>query len=268
MRSARRRKCPPENKRNNTLDWLEDIGKLLPIKQIYKDAAQPAVRQVGQALEKTVKAARFALAPIEYLAAQNDRYQRYLERVANKVPEERLMEAHPQLVGPIFDNLRYVEEDSMIAELFVNLLARAIDKERVHEAHPAFVHIIAQLSPDEAVILFHLKKQLYTYRQHAQFHRETNTFAPRTLTENTFPIAELVFPQNFSIYMDHLHSLDLAGIWQQGNQEVIFEGEPRVQTGVSITSVIALTSFGQLFANACVPDEIPGKLAEPQNTKK
>lgn len=246
------------------MGWLEDIGKLLPVKQIYKDAAQPAVRQVGKVLEKTVKAARFVLAPVEYLAAQNDRYQRYLERVANKVPEERLVEAHPQLAGPIFDNLRYVEEDSIIAELFVNLLARAIDKERVHEAHPAFVHIIAQLSPDEAVILFHLKKQTYTYRQHAQYHRETGTFAPRTLAENTFPTSDLAFPQNFPMYMDHLHSLDLAGIWQQGNQEPISEGEPRVQTGVNITSIITLTSFGQLFANACVPDEMPGKLQSSQ----
>jgi hypothetical protein len=139
--------------------------------------------------------------------------------------------------------------------MFVNLLARAIDKERVHEAHPAFVRIIAQLSPDEATILYHLKKRTFLFRQHATYNSESNTFSSRTVLENEFPIGELAFPQNFGMYMDHLHSLDLAGIWQQGNQEAIMEGNSKVQTGVNITSVITLTSFGNLLAKACVPDE-------------
>ena len=159
--------------------------------------------------------------------------------------------------GPVFDCLRYVPEDSLIAELFVNLLARAIDKERVHEAHPAFTHTIAQLSPDEAVILFHLKKRTFVYRQQARYDRESNTFSPRTLLDNEFPTEQLAFSQNFPMYMDHLHSLDLAGIWQQGNQESTWEGDPKVQTGVKIKSIIALTTFGGLFCKACVPDEMP-----------
>jgi hypothetical protein len=52
------------------MDWLEEIAKALPIKEIYQDAAQPAVKQIGQALERTVKTARFVLAPVEYIAAQ------------------------------------------------------------------------------------------------------------------------------------------------------------------------------------------------------
>jgi len=237
--------------------WEEMLSKVLPGEQIYKDLAQPAVRQLGQSVENVVKVTRFVLAPIDYLAAQQGRWQRYLERVANKVPEEKRIDAHPQLAGPALEGLRYVEEDGIIAEMFINLLARAIDKERVHEAHPAFVHIVSQLSPDEAVILFHLKKRNYTYRQHAKYHPQTNTFSPCTLIENEFPAEQLAFAQNFAMYMDHLHSLDLAGIWQQGNQETIWEGEPKVQTGININSLITVTSFGSLFAKACVPDDSP-----------
>jgi hypothetical protein len=36
------------------------------------------------------------------------------------------------------------------------------------------------------------------------------------------------------MYIDHLHSLNLAGIWQDGNQEPIMEGTPPRQTGVNI----------------------------------
>jgi hypothetical protein len=114
------------------MGWLEEIAKALPIKEIYQDAAQPAVKQVGQALEKTIKTARFVLAPVEYIAAQHVRWERYLERISEKVPEENLIEADPQIAGPVFENLRYAKENSLIAEMFLNLLARAIDKERVH----------------------------------------------------------------------------------------------------------------------------------------
>lgn len=44
-------------------DWQEILAKVLPVEQVYKDLAQPAVQQVGQAAEGIVKAARFLLAP-------------------------------------------------------------------------------------------------------------------------------------------------------------------------------------------------------------
>lgn len=238
------------------MSWLDDVGKVIPIAELYRDIAQPTTREVGEALGNAAKVARFALAPIDYLAAQHQRWKRYLERVAEKVPEERRIEAHPQLAGPVFAGLQYVEETGINAELFLNLLARAIDRDRVSEAHPAFAQLISQLSPDEALILFRLKKRSYVFRQHAVYHPDSNTFEPRTTTHNECPVNELVFPANFGLYMDHLHSLNLAGIWQDGNQEVITEGTPSRQTGVNIKSIITLASFGRMFAQACVPDDL------------
>ncbi|GJL53714.1 MAG: hypothetical protein NPIRA02_08460 [Nitrospirales bacterium] len=239
------------------MDWLEELSKLLPVEKVYEDVAQPTTKQVCTSLESIAKTARWIIAPIDYLAAQNDRYQNFLKRIAEKVPEERRIEAHPQIAGPTLDGLRFVPEDSVIAEMFLNLLARAIDRERVNEAHPAFHQIIAQLSPDEAVVLFHLKRKSYLYRTYARFHADSNTFSPREVIHNEFPTNALTAQENYSLYMDHLHSLNLAGIWQQGNQEPVFEADPNVQTGVRITSLAQLTSFGQLFTKACAPDSLP-----------
>jgi hypothetical protein len=238
------------------MSWLDDVGKVIPIADLYRDLAQPATREVGEALGNAAKVARFVLAPIDYLAAQHQRWKRYLERVAEKVPEERRIEAHPQLAGPVFAGLQYVEETGINAELFLNLLARAIDRERVSEAHPAFAQLISQLSPDEALILFHLKKRTYAFHPHAVYRSDSNTFEGRTTTRNEFPVNELVFPGNFGLYMDHLHSLNLAGIWQDGNQESIMGGTPPRQTGVNIKNLITLESFGRMFAQACVPDDL------------
>lgn len=172
------------------------------------------------------------------------------------MPEAQRIEAHPQLAGPVLAGLQYVEETGINAELFLNLLARAIDRDRVSEAHPAFAQLICQLSPDEALILFYLKRQTFTHRQHAVYDQESNTFGPRTTTLNEFPTHELVFQGNFGLHMDHLHSLSLAGIWQDGNQEAIMEGMPPGQTGVNIKNIIRIESFGRMFAQACVPDEL------------
>jgi len=230
------------------------MKEVLP--KLYRDLAKPATREVGEALANAVKVARFVLAPVDYLAAQHQRWERYLERLAAKVLEERRIEAHPQIAGPVFAGLEYVEETGINAELFINLLARAIDRERVSEAHPAFAQIISQLSPDEALILFRLKQRSYVFRQHAVLRPDSFTFEPRTTTYNEFPVQELVFPANFGLYMDHLHSLNLAGIWQDGNSEPTMEGTPPRQTGANIKSIITLESFGKMFAQACVPDDL------------
>jgi hypothetical protein len=241
-------------------NWLEKLAKALPIEQVYKDLAQPAFRELGNATKNTVKAARFVIAPLDYLAAQQDRWQRWLKRLSEKVPEENLVAAHPQLSGPVIEGLRYLEEDSLIAELFLNLLARAIDKDRANEAHPAFAKIISQLSPDEALIIYFLREKRYLLEQYAKYNRETNLFGSRETRDNQFPLNKLVFPQNFFLYMDHLHSLNLAGIWQHGNQEP--DMNDGAQIGVIITSYSQLTAFGQLFATACVPNDINDYIAK------
>ena len=238
------------------MGWEEELAKKVPIEKAYDDVASPAAKQVGSALESTAKAARWLLAPIDYLAAQNNRYQNYLERISEKVPEENLIEGHPQIIGPALDGLKYIPEEDIISELFVNLLSRAIDKERVNEAHPAFTQIINQLSPDEAVIIYELSKQSYEYLTYAAYNEETNTFSPREVRSNAFPVGNLSSPENYSFYIDHLHSLNLAGIWQQGNQKPIHDDETNKQTGVEINSIAQLTPFGQLFAKACIPDNI------------
>jgi hypothetical protein len=238
------------------MGWLEDVAKFLPVEKVYDDLAAPAFKEIGEAVRNTVKASRFLLAPIDYLAAQHDRWLIFLKRVSDKVPEENLVPAHPQVAGPVFEGLKYLEQDSLLAELFLNLLARAIDKERVSEAHPAFATIISQLSPDEAFVIFYLSKRERLLKQYSPYNNTTNLFGPSEIVVNEFPLEKLMFPRNYFMYSDHLHSLNLAGIWRHGNQEVIRAGG--VQTGVNITSYARLTSFGHLFAKACMPEEIGG----------
>lgn len=238
----------------------EEIIKKIPADKVYDDAISPAMRQIGGALESTAKAARFILAPIEYVAAYRDRWEKHLQKVSSKVAEENLMQGHPQIVVPVMEGLILSYDESLLSEMFINLLACSIDKTKQNFVHPAFPRILQSLSHDEAVILFHLKRQDFKLRQQSDFNEMTHLFSSRRVVLNEFPLNDLQFPDQFFTLMDHLHSLTLAGVWQDGNQEVISDKLTEKQTGVYINSNIQLTDFGKLFVAACVPDQIPSDI--------
>ncbi|MBA5874645.1 MAG: DUF4393 domain-containing protein [Nitrospira sp. CR1.2] len=235
-----------------------ELLKAVPAKEVYQDALQPAVRKLGDSLADTVEAARFLLAPIEYIKAWRSRWNRYLKRIEEKVPESNLIEPAPEVIGPAILGLQFSREDGIQTEMFVNLLARAVDKERVVEAHPAYAQIISQLHPDEAIILYLLKRQSYVLTERANYNVETRLFSLRSEESNDFPISQLSFPQNFRSFVDHLYHLGLAAITQIGNQEILKDANDQ-QTGVRIRSRIGLMAFGEAFAKACVPDSFDMK---------
>ncbi len=239
---------------------LKDLIKLIPAEEVYKDLAQPAFRELGESLGEAVKGISFILAPLEYLAAHRDRWERYLEKISSNVKEENLIEGHPQVVVPALEGLCYAQEDSIISELFINLLSKAIDKTKLDLAHPAFAKIIQQLSPDEAVVLFFLKKRSYKLREKVDHDIDFDSDDPlseqlnKQLISDEFPISKLTYSQHISLYMDHLHSLNLADSLATGPGDYIIDEQTKKTVGSYINSERRLTPFGRLFSNACVPD--------------
>lgn len=221
------------------------------VKDVYKDLLSPSVKEIGDLLKSSVKVARFAFAGIDYLAAKQDRWKSFLEKVSGKVKDENLVEGHSQIVGPIIESMVYVDDESIIGEMFSNLLAKAIDKTTQDKAHPAFPKIIQQLSEDEAIILFYLKKKNYRIEQKWDF--VNGKVQNLRLTKEEFPIYKLSFPDKLWMYMDHLNSLTVAGTWKIQNDIPIRDSSGN-QIGGEILSDRKLTEFGKLFSEACIPD--------------
>jgi len=236
----------------------DEIKNSIPIDKVYEDALSPAMKQIGKSLESVAKTSRFLLAPFTYLAAQHDRWERHLEKVSQKVKTENLVEGHPQIVIPTLEGLSLTYENTLLSELFINLLANSIDKTKQDFAHPAFPNIIKQISHDEAVILFHLKKKAYAVRHQSDWVEEKRMFFNKRTISNEFPLDKLAFPQHIWLYMNHLNSLNLAGTYQVGKQEIIKDPATGKQTGVYINSEKRLIEFGHLFVDACVPDQFEG----------
>ena len=205
------------------MTWVDDFSNFLPIKELYKDLLQPSAREVGAGLGSVAKTARFVLAPFEYLGNLHDRYLFFLKRLHEKVEGKNLQEVSPQLSGPVLEGLRFLEDDSLLAEMFINILARALDRETASTAHPAFVEILKQLSPDEALILYKIKKRSYEFHVQLDFDPVENRFHIDRVIRNDFPVDELVYPGNYTMYINHLSYLNVAGIPEYKNQKHLYD---------------------------------------------
>ena len=233
------------------LDDLENILGAKTMEKIYDDGLSSSTKETGKALTDIVKTFRLFTLPFQYAATLQDRLDKYFHKVRNDVPNERQIDSPPMIAGPIIERLRYLEENNHLTELFLNLLARSIDKERINEAHPAFIHIIDQLSPDEAIILFELKSKDIKVVDTMDYDDEKNIFFNRQIIDGGFPVEKLTFPANFNIYYNHLESLSLIS-WPMEKQDPIIENN--VQTGLTRYSYLTTTEFGKLFVKACIPE--------------
>lgn len=244
---------PEEKGDDAATEFAKELARQLPVKAAYKDLAKPAAQQAGQFFEDIVKVLQLALAPVQYLGALQDRYRTFLNKSIRRVPEEDRVSPAPQIVGPVLEGIRYEPEGTPIDEMFSQLLSRSMDSHRVGEAHPAFPIIIRQLSSDEARILKLLGASQYDFVYTSDYDNAKNLFFGQKIQTDGLPRDKLAFPDNVRFYMEHLHQLGLAGIFQHGNQfPLLTEGK---QTGVKVVSKYRLTDLGQRFVHACIAGE-------------
>ncbi len=71
------------------------------------------------------------------------------ERLAT-IPEQRLVEPEPFVAAKAVEGLAYSHEESELREMYLSLLATAMDSSTAAKAHPAFAKIIHELSPGDA----------------------------------------------------------------------------------------------------------------------
>lgn len=248
---------------------IKAIAEILPVKQVYDDALSPAAKQVGAIGEDTMKAIRLALAPIQYVAAQHDRFVNFIDNSVRNVPEDRRVTPPPQIVGPVLEGIRYEPEETPIDEMFSTLLSNSMDSESFEKAHPSFPYIIRQLSRDEAVILKELKYQKYSAIETFDINPEKkgNPEKPHWINrkiekELQFPLDKLWSPRSFQFYVSHLFYLGFSGFTETRDQEVIFDVSGK-QTGVRKFQDFHLMELGRSFVEACLPDDTEENKLKP-----
>ncbi len=235
---------------------LTGAGKIINsqvAKWTYQDGLSPAVKQVGALTTDTLKALRLFTAPLQLLAAYQDRFEKFCERVRSRVPEAEQCDAAPEIARPVMEAFASTSDGGAMMSMFEELMAKAIDQREAKSLSPQFPEIIKTLSPLQALLISRLslgdqftddlldsKRNLIVQRIGANFAFEEFGGTDHHLTL----VQDLEYKKLVTLLT---------------NQEVPSGLYPQLQVpeGVKLQRmVIRLSMFGKWFARAVTP--LPG----------
>ena len=254
-------------------DTAEVVKGIIETVPVYQDAFQPAAKEIGAALQTVAKSIHVALLPLRLLVWGYERIEQYLvSSLAEKlkdVPESRIVTPNPAVAGPALEALRFVGNDSVIRELYAELLATAMDSKTASSAHPSFVEIIKQINPDEARLLDYLSSKESAPLVDVVAGSKGKGFF--TWLRNFSDIgdrANCSHPENIGMYIDNLCRLGLVEIpdsykFRVKSYYTGTESHSRVKHVIEVIEshpgrhasirrkALFLTDFGRQFCNAC-----------------
>lgn len=213
----------------------------------YKDGLSPAVKQVGALTTDTLKALRLFTAPLQLLSAYQDRFEKFCDRVRERVPADVQCDAPPEIARPVMEAFAATSDDSPMMSMFEELMAKAIDKRESKKLSPQFPEIIKLLSPLQALLVVSLAKN-------EQF---TDDFMDR---KKSLIMARIGANFNFDEFGGPDHHLTLAQDLEQKKLVTIMMNQEvppgqystlQIPEGLVLSRmVIRLTMFGHWFASA------------------
>ncbi|MDV2086343.1 Abi-alpha family protein [Burkholderia pseudomallei] len=248
----------------------QDLLKMIPAKvveNVYSDAVSGALKEAGKIGIDFVKTIRLMLFPVQYAAALQDRLARHISDSIGRVLEDKRIEPIESITLQIIDRLKFQEDGSPITELYLNLLARAMDKERVGEAHPAFVQIISQLAPDEALLIEQIAStsfsvylrppqqgyEIFDAKARAQVILDADMSDEQKTRLRSIAVRpeELAQPDLLYTYIEHLVSLGVVAYTNEPRREF----QPKKPTNFDFW-FLELSGMGRLFRLACFSEEV------------
>lgn len=237
----------------------------LLITEVYKDVVSPVAKQAGVTIGEVSK---LIFSPIYLpIKALNNRIENWFKRIEHEVPEQNRVEAAPNISIPTLQGLALNQDESILGEMFYNILRNSVDKTQQKYLSPAFPKLLEQLTKDEAIMLLLLKDKFYQVEYFSEFDETQNRFINRKEVSNEFPVTKFTFPENLWMYNDHLNHLNLATCWEYKQSETVFSDEifeigtgafrqtQKKPIGLKTFYKFRLTDFGKLFAQVCITDK-------------
>ena len=197
-----------------------------------------------------------------------------LAKKAEIIPPENYQPPNPMILGDALPALNCRFDESLLRDMFLNLLAASMDKTRANDALPAFVEVIKQITPDEAKIIRLLgenPERLFPLIDIYAITGDTYIWSPVAI--NYALVAEEAGcerPDNVGAYMDNLHRLGLINIRDvnkllfrtpvemlQGSPQVSEIYRQIVHSGRAHSSCRKcgqITDFGVKFYRACMDE--------------
>jgi len=234
---------------------LVDVAKVLETqtaKDLYKDAIQPLAVQVGEIAGTLGRGANALLLPVEALIYGADKLKtKFLPDLNKKlelVPDQHLISPTIIIAGPLLESLRFTVDEPELRRMYVNLLASAMDNRVSNTVHPAFVEVVRQLTPDEALILrrVNIDEDLFLSEVMGEGNRLQDQFTQFCID------AGVANPDLAGSYLDNLIRLRIfTDVWLSDGKYMPPGGNEYGGYGPSVETTneraVELSNFGERF---------------------
>lgn len=125
-------------------------------KKVYDDLFHPSVSEVGKTISLLARSINAALAPLEIWTLKREynvqQVKLELEKSLSSVNPEKIVSPEPYVAVPALQAISYSINREELCRLYANLLAKSMVSDTKEDVHPAFVEIIKQLSPNDAIV--------------------------------------------------------------------------------------------------------------------
>ena len=258
------------------------------ISQVYRDGLQPFVKETGKMVALIPRAINAAFAPLEQWILQRDynveETKRALEMKLQAVNPEDIVSPEPYVAVPALQSISYCLSNEELHNLYANLLAKAMLKNTKDEVHPAFVEIIKQMSPNDAIVLkkisdmggFAAKVTFAINIKPPTVHLVGQASRQMQITESIYNIfPDALSEKQVSISINNLHRLGIidfidnnlsdSTLYEFANKSNLYErtkelfeemknSEEQPERIRTVKSSVAISTLGELFVKICILD--------------
>lgn len=150
----------PENEMENLKTGVQVLGEIMKAAGDNPDVKQAAsnLGKTAVTLTNTINTCLLPLAAVNFAVDKarayfNGAFHEDLSKKASAIPLDQLVEPKASIAGPALQALAFSHEEVNLKEMYLNLLANAMDGRVKDSVHPSFVEIIKQISAEEARLL-------------------------------------------------------------------------------------------------------------------
>lgn len=144
-----------ENGVNKILEGTEKAMNTMP--ELYGDCLRPTVQEAGKTISLLPKTINAALVPLRKWIAEREyslaETEKLLEIKLRNVGQDKIVTPEAYVAVPALQAISYSMDSEELRNMYANLLAKAMNIDEKGKVHPAFVELIKQMTPREALIL-------------------------------------------------------------------------------------------------------------------
>ncbi len=141
---------------------VDNIGSVVISAALDEAKGSEELKQAGQSIArstrtvaKTIELGLLPFTVVHHGIARAKAYfeNRFADEMAERmatIPDDRLVEPSPTVAAQALQGLAYAHAEPDLKEMYLNLLATAMDRSTAATAHPAFAKILHELSPSDA----------------------------------------------------------------------------------------------------------------------